>query len=409
MGDYHMCDKFRSLLDGYIDNTLTDDEMAFMKAHADKCLECAEEMRLSDIIKNEVNGMDDDIVVPLKAQAAWRNAVRKEIKNQKFKKAYKALSSVAAALIVLVGATFIMRSSGALPPKAIEQQQPASAPVIFAMATAADISEYDAMPETAVQMRAKAASGSYVLETDGEADSVILTDSEGENIIKSCDIVSKTEVIDDDIKAIYDLTEEYEGYVSEFVRDFADAGDHASIVSRIPADLMDDYISAAENIGQIVSVSRFSQNADEIYYDVDSRLEVKKALARELNALIENADENSILTMNEEINTLYAEIDALTRLQNTRDNDLMYAKVKITLLGVEPAPVTPTESTLADRSAQGFKQSFDAIADFLKDMVVSLAVIAPAAILIAAITLVVLFTAKRVKKNKNDKKEDGDE
>ena len=172
---------------------------------------------------------------------------------------------------------------------------------------------------------------------------------------------------------------------------------------------MDDYISAAENIGEIVSVSRFSQNADELYYDIDSRLESKRALSEELNAFIENADENSILTLNEELNNVYAEIDALTRLQNTRDNDLMYAKVKITLIGVEPAPVEPTETTLAVRSAQGFKESFSAISDFLKDMVVSLAVIAPAAILIAAVALIVLFTAKSVKKNKNGKKEDGDE
>ena len=409
MGDVNMCEKFKSLLDGYIDNTLTSDEMAFMKAHAKKCFECAEEMRLSDIIRNEVTGMDDDVVVPLKAQSAWRNAVRKEIRQKKFKKAYKALSGIAAALIVLVGATIMMRSSGTLPAKVIEPEQTANAPAVFMLTKAYDNSEFDVVPETAARARSTAAATGYVLEADGETDDVILTDAQGENIIKSCDIVSKTKTVDEDIQTIYDLTEEYEGYVSELIRDYAESGDHVEMVSRIPVDLMDDYISAAENIGEIISVSRFSQNADEIYYDIDSRLESKRALAEEINARMKEADEETLLLMNEEINKVYAEIDTLTRLFNTRESDLEYAKVKITLLGEYYSLVTPAESTLADRSAQGFMQSLHAVGDFLKDMVVSVAVIAPVVLLLAAIALVALFTAKSVKRNRKNKKEDGDE
>lgn len=400
------CEKFRELLDSYIDDALTNEEIALMKAHAEKCDSCKEDLRLSDIIKDEVRGMDDDIVVPLQAQAAWRNAVRKEIRAKKVKKAYKAMSGVAAAIVVLVGTTFAMRETGALPPKYNVHTENTPA-VMMANETTEDSSSY-AMPETAMMARTVSTSNAFVIESDGETDDVIVGASEGENIIKSADIVLESESVEEDANAVYELTEEYEGYVSEDIRDYALYGSHAELVSRIPVDLMDDYISAAENIGKVASVSRFSQNADEIYYNIDDRLAGKIALSEEINQLIENADEESVLLLNDELNRVYAEIDALTRLAATRDNDLMYAKVRIILNELIAESVTPTESSLKDRSAQGFMQSATAISDFLKDMVVSVCVIAPVVLLLAAVVLVVLFTARSVKKNKN-KKEDGDE
>lgn len=409
MGDEKMCQRFREMLDAYIDDELNKEEIAFMKAHAEKCADCAEELRLSDIIKNDVKGMDDDIVVPLEAQAAWRSAVRKEIGKKKFRRAYKALTSVAAALVVLIGATFAMRSTGMLPPRAVEETPKTAETRMMLTSVSPDSDQSFHAPDTMVQMRSVNTASGFVLETDGQTESLILTEDESENIIKSADIILNTESMEEDIRLIYDLTEEYEGYVSEDVRDFTSTAEHADIVSRIPVDLMDDYISAAENIASVVSVSKYSQNADEIYYDIDSRLESKRALAEELNALITTADEERLITLNEEINVVYEEIDTLTRLANTRDNDLMYAKVKITLNGTAPEPVTPAESTLKDRSSKGFMQSLTAIGDFLQDMVVSVAVIAPVVLLLAAVTLIVLFAAKSVKKKKKTEKEDGEE
>ena len=409
MGEEMNCKKFRSLLDGYIDDTLSMDEIAFMKAHAEKCPSCKEEMRYSDMIKNEVKGMDDDIVVPLQAQAAWRSAVRKEIRNKKLKRAYKALTSVAAAAVVLVGTTFAMRGTGALPPKYVEPEENQKTTCLMKAVMTELTQDMPAIPETAMNTRMAFSSDTFVIESDGEADDMIVGDNEGENIIKSADVLLESAQIENDIKAIYDLTEEYEGYVSDDIRDFSVYGDHAEIVSRIPVELMDDYIVAAENIAEVVSVSRFSQNADEIYYNVDARLESKIALSQELNQRIKNADEETILRLNDEINKIYAEIDALTRLQGTRDNDLMYAMVKITLMQTVTEPVTPAESKLKDRSAQGFKQSLNAIGDFFQDMIVSVCVIAPVVLLLGVIALAALFTVKSVKKNRKRNKEEVDE
>ncbi|MBQ5771653.1 MAG: DUF4349 domain-containing protein, partial [Clostridia bacterium] len=263
-----------------------------------------------------------------------------------------------------------------------------------------------AMPETAMKARMAVPSIEFVIESDGETDDLIVGVSDGDNIIKSADITLESASIENDARAIYDLAEEYEGYVSEDIRDYAMYASHAELVSRIPVDLMDDYIAAAENIGKVISVSRFSQNADELYYNIDDRLESKIALSEEISAMVKNADEESILLLNDELNRVYAEIDALTRLAATRDNDLMYAKVKIILNETAPEPVTPAESSLKDRSAQGFKQSLNAVGDFLKDMVVSVAVILPVVLLLAVAALLVVFAAKHFGKRRKGERDE---
>ena len=404
MSEEMNCIKFRELLDGYIDDALSNEEIAFMKAHAEACEKCGEELRFSDMIKKEIRGMDDDVVVPLQAQAAWRNAVRKEIKARKLRKAYKAVSGVAAALVVLIGTTFAMRETGALPPKYVLPEDNVSA-VMTANTMDEDMAAF-AMPETAMKARMAVPSIEFVIESDGETDDLIVGVSDGDNIIKSADITLESASIENDARAIYDLAEEYEGYVSEDIRDYAMYASHAELVSRIPVDLMDDYIAAAENIGKVISVSRFSQNADELYYNIDDRLESKIALSEEISAMVKNADEESILLLNDELNRVYAEIDALTRLAATRDNDLMYAKVKIILNETAPEPVTPAESSLKDRSAQGFKQSLNAVGDFLKDMVVSVAVILPVVLLLAVAALLVVFAAKHFGKRRKGERDE---
>lgn len=400
MNDEMMCQRFKALLDKYMDDELNNDEKAFMKAHAEKCVSCKNELSMIDSVKSVIGHLDDDIVVPLSAQAAWRNAIRKEIRQKKARKLYKGLTSVAAAVVVLVTTTFAMRASGALPERTAAAPEAEGMPAVVRMSD-----NYDQAEAVSSAKMRTANAPAIVIEADGETDDMIIGVAEDENIIKSCEVVKETSDIENDILTLHELTEEYEGYVSEFTRDFANAAGYAAIVSRIPDDLLDDYISALDDVAETVSVTRLNQNADEIYFGVDERLASKRAIAEEMNLLISGADGEKLNELNLQLNAVYEEIDALQRLVNTRDNDLKYAKVRITLIGKETAPVTPAESTLSERSATGFKQSLTAIGRFLQDMVVSVAVIAPAVFLIAVVALAAVLIIKGVKKARKDGEE----
>ena len=87
--------------------------------------------------------MNEGLSVPLAAQAAWRNAVKRESHRRRGRVFYRALSAVAAAFVLLAGTTAIFRSTGVLDLDA--PQQAASGVHIATSAPRAEF--YDAAPE----------------------------------------------------------------------------------------------------------------------------------------------------------------------------------------------------------------------------------------------------------------------
>lgn len=97
------CEDFRRLIDAYIDGELDKDQVCEMLAHAQECENCRRELKLAEMLKNTMREMDEDVVPPLAAQAAWRGAVKAEARKVRMKKLYKYVGTAAAALVVLVG------------------------------------------------------------------------------------------------------------------------------------------------------------------------------------------------------------------------------------------------------------------------------------------------------------------
>ena len=107
------CEDFKRLIDAYIDGELDDVQAAEMIAHAHECEKCDRELKLAEMLRSTLRGMDDDIVPPLAAQAAWRNAIKAEARKGRMKKIYKYCGTVAAALVVLVGCVALLDPFGA--------------------------------------------------------------------------------------------------------------------------------------------------------------------------------------------------------------------------------------------------------------------------------------------------------
>ena len=76
------CEQFALLLDAYIDGELPAEEMAAFTEHARACEACGREFEAALLVKDALLHMDDEVAVPLEAQAAWRNAVRLEAKRK---------------------------------------------------------------------------------------------------------------------------------------------------------------------------------------------------------------------------------------------------------------------------------------------------------------------------------------
>lgn len=97
------CEELRLKLDAWVDGELSPAEMEAVLDHAKACEACMEELKAAQLLKETLAHMDDEIAVPLQAQAAWRSAVRAESRRKNTRKWLRVCSAAAAALVLALG------------------------------------------------------------------------------------------------------------------------------------------------------------------------------------------------------------------------------------------------------------------------------------------------------------------
>lgn len=97
------CEEFIHLIDAFIDDELDTDKTQEMQFHAQNCDKCVCELRLAEQLRDMLRGMDDAVIPPLSAQAAWRDAVKAEDRSRRMRRLYKVCGSVAAAVVLVAG------------------------------------------------------------------------------------------------------------------------------------------------------------------------------------------------------------------------------------------------------------------------------------------------------------------
>lgn len=109
------CEEFRTMLDAYIDGELSGAEIAALRGHAKDCEACREELEAADMLRETMEHMDDDIVVPLEAQVAWRSAVRAEARKKNMRKWTRMAYAAAAALVLVFGVSIMLEKDAQQP------------------------------------------------------------------------------------------------------------------------------------------------------------------------------------------------------------------------------------------------------------------------------------------------------
>lgn len=210
------CDGFARLLDAYIDGALTEAEARQFMAHADACEGCREELRRAEWLRDMMKDMDDEIAVPLEAQAAWRKAVRAESQRGRLRRITRIVSAAAAALALAVGVSFVLNDGG-------DSNAPLESlqPIARSAATQHEENELIASDGIAESFDAFAAEGALSAVWKIEA----------ENRDEACQTLSL-------------LCEEYSG---KFSMDAQEQSLRCRI--ELPYEYMSDFLSAASRIG----------------------------------------------------------------------------------------------------------------------------------------------------------------
>ena len=213
------CEEFKQLLDAYVDGELSPAEMDALRAHAKACEACREELMAAQLLKETLAHMDDDLTVPLQAQAAWRSAVRAEAgkgKRQQTRKWMRACSALAAALVVALGVGLTANKT----------------------------------PEPQMKLKAAPAemAQSAVVASDGVPDQAVQADS-----LEDCTRRLKLAVAD-----LEEASAQLEMLAQEYSGSFIAQNVQACIVE-IPADYLADFLKAACSLGSELSSEAVAQ------------------------------------------------------------------------------------------------------------------------------------------------------
>lgn len=416
--DMNECQKCMCMVDAYIDKELSEEEAAFFASHVAHCESCSKMLSMSLLIRDCALGMDDNIAVPLSAQSAWRRAVRTEIAGRKRRRFVKAASGIAAALVILVGSTFVLRNTSLLYPPQNETGTLAFASIQKDELLVAPLSvDNGAMPSVARAAGADMSTRMAVLQSDGDTDDLtetteIAPESEEDLTAKQAAEIriatreARTDAFDSDKQALYDLVAEYGGSVSSDKVNHQSGARVGQFTLRVPNDYLDDFLVAFENIGKTVSIEVKNEDISAHYFDANSRLDTAHATVARLNKLISEADADSIAGLKAQLDAAYNEIDELERILFAYNaENISNATVYLTLYEVSKLPQATPEPSIGERSSSGFNQSLNAIGDFFGDMVVSMAVIAPVAgsiLLGAAIVFCIAYYIGKKKSKQTD-------
>ena len=210
------CEELRAKLDAYIDGELSQDEVRAFEDHAAACADCGRELEVAKLVRDALGEMDKEIAVPLNVQAGWRNAVRAEAKRRTNCRWLRAAYAVAAALVLVIGATAMLKN--------MPQQDRVEPRMIEAAPTDAVVARDGDMQAVALtaEEEAYAAWKKYLAEDFGAA-----------------------------CASVEALIQEYSGGYTQhmYVEDGRPGTDYAVYRIELPREYLEDFLSAVSHVG----------------------------------------------------------------------------------------------------------------------------------------------------------------
>lgn len=419
------CEEFESRLNDYLDGALPEDERAQMLHHAQSCAPCGQLLHQMTDILGALHDMDRDTQMPLACQAAWRKAVRAECKAKRRTPALRAVTSVAAALVLLISGTFYSRLNTASPMETPTLNPVSSAVDPVPMSDTANNGGYRSDLSGGVQQ-----ARSQRIVSDGPVDDNTATVSPEASPEATTDRLQNTaapedtvqsnrpmlaysaqlSVVSEDFEAdvlnLSDLVQEFEGYDELSSQSGEEGARRLNMVIRVPAGRLDEFVEAVSNLGTVTLKERRAEDLSSSYYDTESRIESLEAQLSRLNELMQTAQLSDITTLSEQTAQVQEELDTLNGQRAGYDNSLSYARVTVDLSEGDSTPASSgnqpssSGSGLTDRMSAAFTESVNGMGGFLEEMCVNLACWAPyIALLIPPVLLiwciVVLIRRKR--------------
>ena len=172
----------------------------------------------------------------------------------------------------------------------------------------------------------------------------------------------------------------------------------AKYTIRIPAEKLNDFLSASQQLLNVTYSHSTSENITAEYYDIQSRLEVLRTERDALNAMLEKAtDVDSMLSIRDRLYNVIEEIESYETRLRVYDSLVSYSTVHMTVDEVvEYTKVQVEEPTWGERLVEAFKESWENFADGFQDFTVGFLYAIPTLLVLGAIATGVILILRAI-------------
>ncbi len=423
------CEEFLSLLPMAPDAFDSAQDASGFRAHAAECKECAARLAEHEMMLASLKSLDDTLTPPEGFGESWRAAIRKETRSSRLGrlKDWRAWTAVAAATVLIVSGTAMMRGGWLFPASGPDKQAavqstaapPESMPLAAKYAPEAPLPA--AMPGDAYGgAQSDAYHGEPALnaayEADMAADSAPLLREEmagsgmpepaTESIMLTTASISlNTDQYDTDLSRVDELLaaaggwSEYWSVAGDPVAVSPDAGRYASMTFRVPMQALDSFVTDVSAIGKVTVQEMVAEDISGSYYDVQGRLAMYETQRDRLTELLEKAAavsdiveiEGRLSEVQYTIETLVAQLNHW----NSRENNAI-----VHLSVTEVLNLNGAKEGFWANAGETFTRSLKTAGGFFADMAYFLVMAMPYAVFAAAIAWGILLAVRSRKKHK---------
>lgn len=238
------------------------------------------------------------------------------------------------------------------------------------------------------------------------------TVAQGRKLIRRVSIDAETKAFDDLMTGLTEKITELGGYIESREADSGSSyyyssryNRHCSMVIRIPADLLDEFIAHVNENANVTYTSETTEDITLEYVDTEARVEALETERERLLDLLEGAETlTDILEIEERLSEVSYQLESYASRMRTYDNLVDYATVNLSISEVQE--LTPTEEpTVWERISEGFSDSLSDIAEGAVDLFVWFIAKLPKLIIWAAVISGVVIMANSIKKKHKNKKD----
>ena len=370
----------------------------------------------NEVLRDALSGLNADVPPMLEGlHAAWMQKVEDDKMEKTLnRKALTRFLSIAAALVFVVGGTLLTRDDLRAPADNLNGSADSKTLALQgARSYSDDYDDYEygvaydmdggVVVEEAAEAEYAYTNGAVMLARSTTTDAAAAPAAEEKKIIRTARLTIYTQDYDISLENLRALCSADGGWIesSSESTNSRTGLRTAYLTLRIPQSSLDGYIAGAEQLGRITSRSETAEDVTASYQDTQTRLATQLALMERLQALItESGDLSDLLALEAQIADTQYQIDRLQSSLNNTDRQVSYSTVTVNLYEETVPDLTDTTVTLSERITAAIRTGWNALTNFMQDMLVFLVVALPF-IGIVAVVVIAIAIIRKIKRRKN--------